>query len=193
MTKVYAIQTGQTTLEQQSRVESAAGAPLTEEGAISVRTAALELNDLQERGFSAVYACTLGEAEHQTAELVADVLGLKIRNNDALHELDYGLWQGLTVDEIKHRQPSAYRQWMKAPASTRPPEGETLDEAQQRLRKAMRQIMRRNKNDDILLVLRPVLMGLLKCLSLDQVLDNLWLHVDPAFRWSCYEVNERSL
>ena len=45
MARVYAIQTGQTTWEQQARIESATGAPLTEEGTIAVEGAAKDLPD----------------------------------------------------------------------------------------------------------------------------------------------------
>ena len=190
MTKIYAIQTGQTTWEQQSRVESSAGAPLTDEGTTAVEDAARQLPGQE---IKAVYVCTAGEAERQTAELLAKTLKAKIRNNEGLHELDYGLWQGLTVDEIKRRQPRAYRQWTRCPASTRPPQGETLAEAQDRLRSALKEIAKRHKNGSALLVLRPVLMGLLKCLSRHEAVDGLWRHVDQSLSWDCYELDDKTL
>lgn len=186
MAKFYVMRTGQTTWEEQSRIESTAGAPLTEQGAMQVRDAARELTD---HGIKAVFACTTGQAESQTAQLVADALSVKVRGNGMLHELDYGLWQGLTRGEIKRSQPRAYRQWTKAPASVRPPEGETLQEAQERLKSALRDITKRHRNGTALLVLRPVLMGLLRCLSEDQSIDALWQHVDDASTWGCYEVD----
>ena len=191
MTCVYVIQTGRTTWEEQGRRESAAGAPLTEQGAMAVQDAAVELADLN---IKAVYACTTGEAERQTAELVSKALGgVKVRNKKGLHELDYGLWQGLTVAEIKRRQPRAYRQWTRCPASCCPPEGEAPAAALERLRGELRGVVKRKKNGPALLVLRPVLAGLLKCLAADEPVADLWRHVDASFRWGCYEINDNAL
>ena len=190
MTMVYVVQTGETTLEQDDRLESAAGAPLTEYGQMEVLDAARELLPHK---IKTVYACTLGESERQTAELVAELLKAKVRDHCELHELDYGLWQGLTTEELKRRQPRAYRQWTKTPACVRPPEGETLAEAQDRLKGALKEIVRRHRNGTALLVLRPVLMGLLKCLAEEGELDDLWQHVDRSFRWGCYDVNDHWL
>ena len=190
MTQVYVIQTGQTTWQEQSRLEGAAGAPLTVQGAMDVQDAARELAG---HAIKAAYACTASEAERQTAELVAKALRVKVCDNGALHELDYGLWQGLTVDEIKRRQGKAYRRWTKEPASVRPPEGETLAEAQGRLGGALKDITKRHKDGSALLVLRPILVGLLKCLAGGEPLDGIWQNVDGAFRWGCYEVQRERL
>lgn len=190
MTTVYVVQTGETTLEQDHRLDSAAGAPLTEQGQMQVMDAARELATHE---IKTVYACTMGESERQTAALVAELLKAKVRKHSALHEIDYGLWQGLTTKEIRRRQPRVYRQWTKTPACVRPPEGETLAEAQQRLREALKQIVRRHKNGSVLLVLRPVLIGLLKCLAENDGLDDVWQHVDPSFRWKSYDVDLQSL
>jgi len=190
MTTLYVVQTGETTLEQDSRLQSAAGAPLTEQGQMQVLDAARALSSHE---IKTVYACTMGEGERQTAELVAELLKAKVRDHSDIHEIDYGLWQGLTTEEIKRRQPRVYRQWTKTPASVRPPEGETLAEAQHRLKGAVKEIVRRHKTGTALLVLRPVLLGLLKCLAENGELDDLWLHVDPLFRWGCYDVDDKSL
>jgi broad specificity phosphatase PhoE len=190
MTTVYVLQTGQTAWESEARVESATGSPLTDAGSHMVQDAARELVDHDIR---AVYACTRGEAERQTAELAAKELQARIRANEDLHELDYGLWQGLTFEEIKRRQPRAYRQWMKAPGSFRPPEGETLAEASERLRSALKNITRKHRGGAALLVLRPTLVALLKCLTEHKAVDSLWEQVDRSFLWGCYEVDGKSL
>lgn len=190
MAKLYVIQTGQTTLEEQNRFESAAGAPLTEQGKQTVVAAAGELADHE---IKIIYACTVGESERQTAELVAKTIKAKVRDNKKLHELDYGLWQGLTVADIKRCQPRAYRQWTKTPASVLPPEGETITQAQDRLRDAVKKILKRHKKTPALLVLRPILTGLLKCMVEEQGVDVLWQHVDMSFSWGCYEMDDKSL
>ena len=186
MAALYVMQTGQTTWEAQSRVESAAGAPLTEQGTRAVEDAA---HQLRNETIGAIYA-SKGEAERQAAALAATILRLKVRTEQQLREIDYGLWQGLTTEEIKRRQPKHYRQWRLAPASVCPPGGETVAAAQQRLRAAVKQILKRQKNAPSLLVLRPVVAGLLRCLLYGKQINALWSHVDPTLTWERHEADE---
>lgn len=183
--KLYLIRTGRTTWEEQSRVDSTAGAPLTDEGTKVVLETAAQLAGLS---IGTIYAGS-GEAERQTAKLLADTLGVKVKTDPQLRELDYGLWQGLTHEEIKRRNPKVYRQWNECPASVRPPEGETLAEAQQRLIEATRGIIKRSKDAPVPLVLRPIVLALLRCALLGHDPADLWKNVDPNFAWCSYEIN----
>ncbi len=180
MARVYVIQTGRTTWDEQSRVDSIPGAPLAPAGEQDVLAALGQL--AEEAKFTAVYACE-GQAEQQTAKLIAKQLGAKVRVRNDLRELDYGLWQGLTRTEIKRRQPKLFRQWHEDPASVRPPGGESLDEAEERLRQAVRDILRRHRGGAALLVLRPVVDGLLRCIVQADQPETLWKNVRPAGNW----------
>ncbi|MDY6913718.1 MAG: histidine phosphatase family protein [Planctomycetota bacterium] len=185
MAKLYVIPTGRTTWEEQDRVESAAGAPLCEQGIQCVQDLAKELTP---HNIRTVYVSS-GEAERQTAKLLAKVLKIKMRPDRDLREIDYGLWQGLMLQEIKRRQPKLYHQWIESPASVRPPGGETLAEADRRLRQALSRIVKRQKEDAALLVLRPVALGLVRCALADEPINNLPQHMDRSFRWASYETD----
>jgi len=191
MSKLFVVQTGQTIWEVQDRIESVPGAPLTEAGAETAERVAGELAACG-LPIRAIYACD-GESERQTATLVAQALGMKIRTEPELRELDYGLWQGLTRDELKRRQPKMYRQWAESPSSVRPPGGETLEEAQERLKAAIKSIFKRHKDYAAVLVLRPVAVGLLRCLLTHDPVEQIWSHVDNEFTWGSYEMDSLSL
>ena len=109
-----------------------------------------------------------------------------------LQEIDYGLWQGLTIAEIRRRQPKAYRQWLEAPSTIRPPGGEALCEAQERIRGACKEIMKRHKSDTPLLVLRPIALSLVRCLLENKSTEMLWGETGEASTWCTYEVDEES-
>ena len=191
MTKIFVVQTGQTIWEAQDRIESLPGAPLTEVGVSNVQRVAGELASCGS-DISAVYACD-GESERETASVIAQALGMKVRTEPELHELDYGLWQGLTRDELKRRQPKMVRQWADAPSSVRPPGGETLDEAQIRLCAVIKGILKRHRDGAVLFVLRPVAVGLLRCLVTNDPVAQIWSHVDNEFTWGSYEMDSLSL
>ncbi len=189
MTTVYVIQSGRTVWEEQSRFESATGSPLTEEGSAAVKSIA---DELAKQKINVIYT-SKGESERQTADLVAEVLGVKIRTKDDLREIDYGMWQGLTVKEIKRRHPKVYRQWTESPVSVRPPGGESLDEVQKRLRELMREIVKRHKSGSLLVVLRPVALGLLRCVLDGTPVSGVWSQVTPGFTWDSYEMDAREI
>lgn len=189
MTVLYAIRTGETTWERDARLDSATGAPLTAEGRRRIEEAAGELTD---RRIRTIYSSG-DEAEAQTTALIARALGLKGRTEPRLREIDYGLWQGLTEEEIRRRHSKAYRAWREAPGSVRPPGGETVEEVRERLRPAIREISKRHKNDAVLLVLRPVVLGVLGCLLEQEALAGLWRHVSPPFTWQQFQTNGKRL
>lgn len=189
MGKLYVIQTGTTTWEEESRVESMAGAPLSDTGRAQAQTVAGELAG---KGLRAIYASS-GEAEQQTAAVVAGVIGAKIKTINELHEIDYGLWQGLTLEEIRRRQPKVFRQWTEDPSSVRPPGGETLQEARARLREAVKDILRRSKDEPVLVVLRPIALALLKGIVNPTDPADAWPPVAQPTRAWVFEVDDKTL
>lgn len=184
MVTVYVVQTGQTTWQQQDRIETAEGAPLTPDGVEHAREVLARLN---ESAVTAVYA-PRGEAERQTAALLAGELTARVRTAKGLHEFDYGLWQGLLRDEVRRRHPKIFKKWHRDPGSVRPPEGETLAEARQRLMEGLRGILKRHKQGSIALVLRPIAAGLVRGILADGGADDPWSHVDFSAGCRSYEV-----
>jgi probable phosphoglycerate mutase len=74
-----------------------------------------------------------------TAEVIAVALGgVRRLVDDRLVEVAFGDWEGLTQEEIRARWPSALREWKRAPQSTRFPGGESLRDAEERLRDFLR-------------------------------------------------------
>jgi len=183
--KIFLIQTGQTAWEADSRIESPAGSALTESGARSAETVA---GELATAGIKAIYTCP-SEAAQQTARVISRALHVKVHTDEAMGEPDYGLWQGLTIAEIKHRQPRLYKQWIDDPTTTCPPSGETIQDAQSRLKGRIANIARKPRNTPAALVLRPVAVGLLRCLFGGVALEQLWQHVDKSFTWAGFEID----
>jgi len=188
MTQLLLVQTGRTIWDEQGRLESLAGVPLCQEGMETVRRVAKELVPHKP---TVIYAAT-GEAEQQTAKLLTDELARKIKIDRRLAEVDFGLWQGLTHEEIKRRQPSLHKQWLESPANVRPPGGETLDEASTRIAEAMNDIAKKEKKQSPILVLRPIALGLLRCRLENASLDDFWTRVSPDFTWICYKRNDKT-
>lgn len=189
MAKLLIIRTGQTAWEAQARFESVQGTPLTDVGADYVDSSAKEL---AAEKIKAIYTAD-GTTEKQTAELIAKKLDAKIKVEPLLHEMDFGLWQGLTDSELKRRQPKMFKQWTESPDSVRPPGGETLAEVQGRLCETMKQILKKNKKSTTLLVLRPIALEMLRCRLSGYDRDAIWNRTDPEFSWVSYEMDPNEL
>lgn len=183
--RLFLIKSGQTAWDAQSRLESVEGTPLTDEGRAHAHRVAGELAG---KGIKAVY-CSAGESQKETAEILAAALQAKVRVIDELVGMNYGLWQGLLISELKRRHVRTYKQFMEAPGSVCPPEGETLGQAQERLETALRDIARRHARGCAALVLRSVMVSLTLMLLEGRSLEEPWKQLDPNFSWADLDVS----
>jgi alpha-ribazole phosphatase len=70
---------------------------------------------------------------HAAAVILAGARGCPCGTVDALREIAFGEWEGLTYDEIKARDPVLYQKWMERPAEVRFPAGESFSEMRRRV------------------------------------------------------------
>ncbi len=104
-----------------------------------------------------------GQTAGEVAEIVADACDARHRETPLLAEADTGLWEGLTIDELKHRYPKVFKRWWDDPSSVRPPEGEGLDKAHERLRDSIDGIIAKQRDGCVVVVLGPLAFGLARC------------------------------
>lgn len=83
--------------------------PLTAEGRTQAEGVAKYLIS-KEISPKALYVGHL-KRQRESAEIVAGHFGLKILETFALTEIDYGLWEGLSAEEIKAKWPNEYKEW----------------------------------------------------------------------------------
>lgn len=113
----------------------------------------------------AVYTSDLARAR-ETAEPLAAALGLPVRVTPLLREVGFGAWEGLTVAELELRWPDEYAAWRCDSVRCRPPEGERVEELQQRALAAVTQILSAHPGEDVAVVghggsLKAILCGLM--------------------------------
>ena len=71
------------------------------------------------------------ERTRQTAERIAHACGVPMRIEEALMEIDFGDWSGLTFDSL--RDDPLWAVWNSDRDTARPPSGESMAEVQARL------------------------------------------------------------
>jgi phosphoserine phosphatase len=100
---------------------------------------------------AAIYTSPLSRCR-ATGEAIEKSLGLASSPVDGLIDIDYGEWQGLTVDEVKNRWPELLDTWYRAPHWAAIPGGETLQALLSRAVAALRDVIGRHPRDTVVLV-----------------------------------------
>lgn len=163
MTQVVLIRSGATVYDEQQRIMGVLDVPLSDRGIEQAERMAERLPDLLAgRDLSALY-CGPGECVLRTAETIGRAVGLRPKRIVELRNLDQGLWQGLQLDEIKRRNAKVYRQWMEDPTTVCPPQGESIHEGFERVKAAIKPLIRRHKDETIGLVVAEPLARIVAC------------------------------
>jgi broad specificity phosphatase PhoE len=183
------VQTGETTWQRDGRIEPITGAPLTENGIRHAMDIAAQLSGQKIR---TVHACDC-DGEQQTARVIAHSAQARLYTNATISDLDFGLWQGLELVEIRRRQPRLCRQWEDAPHVNCPPAGETLADAQRRITAGIAALMGRRRHLPAVVVLKPIALTLVRARLEHWPLESFWNLVEPAFTWRSYNVEPRQL
>ena len=147
-TRIILLRHGQTKLSVDRRYSGRGDHPLTELGLEQAEKAAARLSNVD--GIAAVISSPLQRA-HQTAQKLADKLGLDVVTHQGLIETDFGTWEGLTFAEASERDPEVHRRWL-GDTSVKPPNGESFDEVHTRVRKARADIISRYGGKTLVLV-----------------------------------------
>jgi phosphoserine phosphatase len=165
MVTILLIRSGTTEFDAQGRIQGTLDVPLCDEGRRQAETTAEELAT-RSPAIDALYTGPCLSAQ-QTAEIVGDRIDLKPKTLKKLHNLDQGLWQGMLFDDVKSKQPRVYRQWQDRPDTICPPEGETVQEAGERLKKSLSKLTKKHKGGTIALVLAEPLASVLRSILRD--------------------------
>jgi probable phosphoglycerate mutase len=107
MTTILLARHGETDWNSERRWQGHEDRPLNDVG----RAQARELADsLADRAIDVVYSSDLVRA-HETAQIVADRLGLPVEVDPGLREVDVGDWSGRVQSEIEGVDPEGFRRW----------------------------------------------------------------------------------
>jgi broad specificity phosphatase PhoE len=137
---------GETDWNSERRWQGHADQPLNERGRDQARELAEEL---AVRQIDAIYASDLRRAR-ETAEIIAARIGLPVRVEQDLREVDVGEWSGLVHTEIETRYPEGFRRWQQGLHGW--DEGETYDAMGARVVAALFVIAARHPAETVLVV-----------------------------------------
>ena len=86
------------------------------------------------------------------AELIASEDDIDIEVDEKLNEIDFGLWEGLSPDQIMKDENELLNSWWQSPTKNSPPEGEDFHEFQSRVLGYFKLIVENNQGKRILFI-----------------------------------------
>lgn len=122
LTRITAIRHGETDWNVSARIQGQLDIGLNGAGR---RQAQRLARAMAGEAFDVVYSSDLARAQ-DTAQAVAQAVGLDVRANAGLRERGFGAFEGLTFAEIEQRFPDEARRWRQRDAGFGPDGGETL-------------------------------------------------------------------
>jgi broad specificity phosphatase PhoE len=126
MLTVFLLRHGQTAWNKQGRVMGRTQVPLDADGIQQIQKIAPLVASLELDG---IYTSPLRRAV-QTARVIAEGTNLPICKSEGLNEIAFGDWTGRHFDDLIDDE--LYRRFIKSPAKTLLPGGETISDVQRR-------------------------------------------------------------
>lgn len=143
--------------------------PLNERGKMQARAAA---SYLQETDFEAFYSSPL-KRSMETARAIAEPHGGEVLALEDFNDVDYGLWSGKSVDEVREGWPEVFDLWVNHPEEVVFPEGESLRAVRERLQAGLDKLALKHEGT-VLLVGHKLINRLLVCIVLGLPTAAVW-------------------
>ncbi|MFC8227156.1 bifunctional RNase H/acid phosphatase [Streptomyces sp. NPDC057287] len=117
----------------------------------------------------------------ETAQAVADRLGLEVRIEEGLRETDFGVWEGLTFAEVRERYGSDLTAWLASSDAAPTGGGESFAEVEERVSAARDRLIARYAGRTALLVTHVTPIKTLVRLALGAPPESLFrMELSPA-------------
>jgi broad specificity phosphatase PhoE len=145
-TTLLLVRHGETDWNREGRWQGLSDTNLNDVGRQQAQALAGELDGTVD----AVYASDLSRAR-ETAEILAEKLGLEVRLDPRLRERGFGSWEGLTTPEIEERFAETHRLW-RAGESSGAEDAEPFEAFSARIEAFLADVLRLHPGEEVLVV-----------------------------------------
>ncbi|MGW6686672.1 bifunctional RNase H/acid phosphatase [Streptomyces sp. NPDC054961] len=142
---------GETALTPQKRFSGSGGSD-PELSPAGRRQAAAVAESLAARGTVQTVISSPLRRCRETAQAVADRLGLTVTVEEGLREVDFGAWEGLTFAEVQERFPEDLQAWLDSPKAAPTGGGESFASATRRVSATRDRLLAAHAGRTVLLV-----------------------------------------
>lgn len=166
----FIVRHGQTDWNVIGKTQGHGNSNLTKDGVEQAKSLA---KFLKTQNIDYIFSSDLQRAV-DTAQIVADEINLKINKIKDLREMNFGLWEGLLLDEIKNNYGESYKVWREKPHIAQIEKGETLNLIKQRTENFIKELNEKYENKNILLVSHSVTVRVMMLSFLNSGLENIY-------------------
>jgi len=116
----------------------------------------------------------------QTAEAISKVTNVPVQRLDEFTDMNFGIWEGLSLKEVKDQYPKEFEIWRHTPHKLRVTNGETLFQVRKRMKKGFEKVVL-GERGNIVIVTHRVLCKLIVLHALNIPNSHFWdIKFDPA-------------
>jgi 2,3-bisphosphoglycerate-dependent phosphoglycerate mutase len=170
-TTLIFVRHGQTVWNSQGRWQGWLDSPLTELGEEQARGVADQLDGVH---IDAIYSSDAGRAV-QTAQEIAARRGLEPVASPELRERYYGRYEGLNSKEIEQQLPGTrFAAGRDTREGWRPPDGETMAEVRERLRRFLARVVPKHRGRTVLNVTHSGVVRAMDSIVQGRPFDEIW-------------------
>ncbi|GAB6280372.1 MAG: histidine phosphatase family protein [Thermovirga sp.] len=188
MKHIFLIRHGETDWNREGRFQGKMDIPLNALGRKQAEAAA---KALESAAIDRVVSSSLSRAA-DTANASAALLGLAVEIMDGFREIDHGLWEGHTAEEVEKIWPGMLATWHSHPETVTMPEGETLKDVQARASAALEDVIAGSGNR-VAIFSHDAVIKVLLCGVVDCNLSSFWRFRIANGSITLLEAGERGL
>ncbi len=167
--KIYIVRHGESEWNILKRTQGSKNTKLTRRGREQAKLLSKRLLDAN---ISHIYTSDLDRA-YETANIISEALGLKVKATKDLRELSLGKWEGLSRNQIEDQFPKQLDSWHKD-INFKSHYGESITEARIRVNWFLDSIFNCHKRNNIVLVSHAIICKLLITELLKIPTQHLW-------------------
>ena len=158
--RIYFLRHGQTALSKDNLFCGSGSDPgLTEEGKEMARQFGETYKAYE---WKAIYTSPL-KRTHETAEPLRAALNTQLVIREGLKEIDYGKWEGMSVEEVEGKYHDDHLRWKADPAWNAPTNGEQAIKISQRATSVVEEIVNKYSAGNVLVVSHKATIRIIIC------------------------------
>ncbi len=173
VTTLYLIRHGETRDAHPKRYKGSIDVQLSEGGEEQMKRLSAFIAEKGSDRLHAVYSSDLRRAV-KSAEIIAKPFGIKPHVMHGLRERNFGVWEGMTFDEIRERYPEEFEAWAGNPLKFSPVQGESTLEVRDRALRAFQEIVEKHEGENTAVISHGGITRILLCHVLGIPLENIF-------------------
>jgi len=174
--QLYVVRHGETAWNKEEVFRGRKDVPLNDTGK---KQAQLTGRYFLNKGIARILSSPLGRAI-ETAEGISKATKIPIEVMNEITDMDFGVWEGLTLRGVEKLYPEELRIWQQFPQKFHTQDGEGLGDVRRRVTKGIRKVLRDQKGP-IVLVSHRVICKIIFLYALGIQNRHFWdIRCDPA-------------